>query len=78
MSSGRVTFEHKARLKQILTCVSWENTTPTCAPHTHTQTYRFCYWCLVISGLCSAVRTEQGSAGVPALSYGSEGWRCTQ
>lgn len=37
MNSGRVTFEHKARLKQILTCVSWENTTHPRVHHTHTH-----------------------------------------
>lgn len=39
MNSGRVTFEHKARLKQILTCVSWENTTRLCVHHTHIHTH---------------------------------------
>lgn len=39
MNSGRVTFEHKARLKQILTCVSWENTTHPHVHHTHIHIY---------------------------------------
>lgn len=39
MNSGRVTFEHKARLKQILTCVSWENTTHPHVHYTHTHIY---------------------------------------
>lgn len=37
MNPGRVTFEQKARLKQILTCVSWENTTQPRVHHTHTS-----------------------------------------
>lgn len=49
MNSGRVTFEHKARLKQILTCVSWENTTHPCVHHTHTHAYIYIF--LYLSGL---------------------------
>lgn len=48
MNSGRVTFEHKARLKQILTCVSWENTTHPCVHRTHT--YVFLYF---VGPLCN-------------------------
>lgn len=46
MNSGRVTFEHKARLKQILTCVSWENTTHPHVHYTHTHIYACAYICI--------------------------------
>lgn len=56
MNSGRVTFEHKARLKQILTCVSWENTTHPHVHHTHTYTHTYIYFFILLVGTVTQCR----------------------